>query len=68
MDGFKLNNDGLADLTTVRASPGGLIRDHEGRLVGSFRREMKGDSSIMAEFWAHKDGLQLAYTENIKKN
>ncbi|KAK9288743.1 hypothetical protein L1049_017207 [Liquidambar formosana] len=64
---IKLNIDGLAIDYPGKASAGGLIRDHLGRWVKGFVRKLCIISSVDAELWALRDGLNLALKCNINK-
>ena len=52
-DGASLGNPG-------KAGGGGVIRDCEGRWMRGFVRSIGDTTSIIAEFWALRDGLLLA--------
>ena len=60
IDWFKLNSDGATLGNPSKAGGGGLIRDHQGKWVEGYMRHIGFASSIIAEFWALKDGLLLA--------
>lgn len=53
---IKLDTDGSFDPALGTACTGGLIRDHSGRWLGGFHRNMTANS-MMAELWALRDGL-----------
>ena len=57
---FKLNTDGASLGNPGKAGGGGLIRDSEGRWVRGFSRSVGHATSVIAEFWALRDGLKLA--------
>ena len=42
------------------AGGGGLIRDHDGKWVKGYMRNIGLATSVAAEFWALRDGLMLA--------
>ncbi|KAK9991108.1 hypothetical protein SO802_026093 [Lithocarpus litseifolius] len=61
LDGwFKLNTDGASIGNPGKAGGGGLIRDSSGNWVKGFSRSIGIGTSILAEFWALRDGLSLA--------
>ena len=57
---FKLNLDGASIGNSGSAGAGGLIRDHSGNWVKGYMRNIGVAMSIIAEFWALRDGLLLA--------
>ncbi|KAL0009174.1 hypothetical protein SO802_010676 [Lithocarpus litseifolius] len=57
---FKLNSDGAFQGNLGRAGGGGLIRDHLGKWIKGFMRNIGQATSFAAEFWALRDGLMLA--------
>ena len=57
---FKLNSDGASQGNLGRAGRGGLIRDHDGKWVKSYMRNIGQATSVATEFWALRDGLMLA--------
>ena len=57
---FKLNTNGASCGNPRRAGGGGVIRDSAGKWVRGFARSIGSTTSIIAEFWALKDDLQLA--------
>ena len=57
---FKLNYDGASQGNPGRAGGGGLIRNHDGKWVKGFMRNIGQATSVAAEFWALRDGLMLA--------
>lgn len=63
----KLNTDGSFDPATGMASTGRILRDSNGRWLGSFHRYLLANSSLMAEFWALRDGLNFAKEEHVTK-
>ncbi|GKV17362.1 hypothetical protein SLEP1_g27876 [Rubroshorea leprosula] len=48
-------------------SPGGLLRDHLGRWMVGFSRSIGWTTSIAAELWAIRDGLEIAAGRGISK-
>ena len=57
---FKLNSDGASLGNPGKAGGGGLIRDSCGRWIKGYMRYIGISTSIIAEFWALRDGLKLA--------
>nr|POF06016.1 putative ribonuclease h protein [Quercus suber] len=57
---FKLNTNGASCGNSGRAGGGGLIRNSTGEWVKGFARSIGSTTSIIAKFWALRDGLQLA--------
>ena len=57
---FKLNTYGASCGNPGRARSGGVLRDNAGEWVRGFARSVGSTTSIVAEFWALRDGLQLA--------
>ncbi|KAK9990873.1 hypothetical protein SO802_025858 [Lithocarpus litseifolius] len=57
---FKLNSDGASLGNPGKAGRGGIIRDSCGRWIKGFMRYIDISTSIIAEFWALRDGLTLA--------
>ena len=57
---YKLNSDGASQGNPGCAGGGGLIRDHNGKWVKGFMRNIGKTTSVAAEFWALRDGLMLA--------
>ena len=56
----KLNTDGASFGNPGKAGGGGLIRDSEGRWLKGFSRAIGHTTSVVAELWAVRDGLNLA--------
>ena len=56
----KLNTDVASFGNLGKAGGGGVIRDCEGQWLRSFARSIGFTTSIIAEFWALRDGLLLA--------
>lgn len=66
---FKLNTDGASFRNPRKAGAGGLIRDLCRNWVKGFSRSIGLTSSVIAEFWALRNGLQLTIQleiQNIK--
>ena len=57
---FKLNSDGASLGNLGKAGGGGLIRDSYGKWIKGYMRYFGINTSIIAEFWALRDGLTLA--------
>ena len=57
---YKLSTDGASLGNPGRAGGGGLIRDSSGNWVKGFSRSIGRATSMVAEFWALRDGLILA--------
>ena len=57
---FKLNTDGASFGNRRKTGGGGLIRDSLGNWVKGFSRSIGYVLSIMAKFWALRDGQRLA--------
>ncbi|PKI35082.1 hypothetical protein CRG98_044522 [Punica granatum] len=57
----KLNTDGAAKGNPGKAGTGGLIRDEFGRWVGGYAHNIGITMSMVAELWAVKTGLELAW-------
>ena len=57
---YKLNTDGASCRNPGRAGGGGVIRDSAGNWIKGFARYIGYTTSIIAEFWALRDGLKLA--------
>ena len=49
---FKLNSDGTSQGNPGRAGGGSLIRDHDGKWVKGYMRNIGQATSVAAEFWA----------------
>ena len=56
---FKFNTDGASLGNPGKAGSGGLIKDNERRWVRGFSRSVGHATSVIAELWALKDGLEL---------
>lgn len=61
----KMNTDGAAKSNPGMAAAGGVLRDSRGRWLGSFARNIGWTTSLEAELWALRDGLQLALNMEI---
>ena len=57
---YKLNIDGASLGNLGRVRGGGLIRDSSRNWVESFSRSIARETSMIAKFWALRDGLILA--------
>ena len=57
---FKLNSNGASIGNLGSARGGELIHDHSGNWVKDYMRNIGVATSIMAEFWALRDGFRLA--------
>ena len=57
---YKLNIDGASCGNPGRAGGGGVIRDSARNWIKGFARYIGYTTCIIAEFWALRDGLQLA--------
>lgn len=62
------NTDGAFELSTGKASTGGLFRDQHGRWLGGFHRNILATSSLMAELQALCDGLIIAKEESVSNS
>ena len=58
---MKLNIDGAVFGNSIKAGGGGVLRDSNEDWVAGFMRKLGSMSSILAELWAIKDGLLLAW-------
>ena len=56
----KLNTDGVSCGNLGKANGGGVIRDYHGGWVKGFSRSIGHTTSVMAKWWALRDGLILA--------
>ena len=61
----KLNTDGSSLGNPGRAGGGGLIKDAHGGWVKGFTRNIGVATSVEAELWALRDGLDLCLSLNI---
>ncbi|KAF7837882.1 ribonuclease H [Senna tora] len=65
---LKVNVDGACkSSTTERASCGGVIRDHEGRFLLGFAKNLGYCDVISAELWGIKLGLEVAWEMGARK-
>ena len=55
-----MNSDGASQGNRGCAGGGDLIRDHDGKWVKGFMRNIGQATSVAVEFWALTDGLMLA--------
>ena len=58
---YKLNTDGASFGNPGKVGGGGVIRDHGGTWIRGFSCNISYTTSIIVEFWALRDGLNLAY-------
>ena len=63
---FKLNTDGALAGNPGKARGGGLIRDSNEHWVKGYARSIGFTTSVIAELWALRDGLNLALSEGIR--
>ena len=61
-----MNTDGASCGNPRKADGGGVIRDCAGEWVRGFARSIGSTTSIIAKFWALRDGLQLAIQLGIQ--
>ncbi|KAK9274140.1 hypothetical protein L1049_018954 [Liquidambar formosana] len=64
----KLNTDGSSLGNPGPAGAGELIRDHNGQWIVGFIQNVGRSTSMAAELWALRDGLQLAFDSGIRKS
>ena len=64
---FKINSDGASYGNPGKARSGGIIRDCNGLWIKVYARSIGYATSIIAEFWALRDGLKLALNEGIQR-
>ena len=57
---YKLNTDGASCGNPGRARDGGVIKDNSRNWIRDFARYIGYTTSTIVEFWALRDGLQLA--------
>lgn len=57
---YKLNTNGASLGNPGLAGGGGLIRNSQGNWIKGFSRSIGFTTSVMAELWVLRDGLQLA--------
>ncbi|CAN1146438.1 Putative ribonuclease H protein At1g65750, partial [Linum perenne] len=62
-----LNSDGSLYSSNNRAAAGGLIRDHEGRLLAAFAANLGSCSIMRAELRGIVDGMRLAWDKGVRK-
>ena len=60
-----MNSDGASLGNPGKAGGGGLIRDSQGNWVKGYMRNIGVATNIIAEFWALRDGLTLAFQLGI---
>ncbi|GKV08919.1 hypothetical protein SLEP1_g20489 [Rubroshorea leprosula] len=63
----KLNTDGSFLSRSGMAASGGLFRDHEGKWMLGYARNIGHTSCLAAELWAIRDGLQLAVDKGFNR-
>ena len=63
----KFNTDGASCKNLGKADGGGVIKDCHGDWVKGFSRSIGHTISVMAEWWALRDGLNLAIQLGISK-
>ena len=61
-----LNTDGSAMGNPRKAGYGGLLRNCEGNGLGGFARGVGPITTYVAELWAFRDGLNLAFSLGIE--
>ena len=61
----KLNSDGSSMGNPGRAGGGGIIRNAEGKWIKGYARSIGNTTSIAAELWALRDGIQLCLELNL---
>ena len=61
-----MNTDGASFDNLGNAWRGGIIRDSKGKWVRGFSRSIGYATSIVAEVWALRDGLKLAFSIEIQ--
>ena len=65
MQWVKLNSDGSSMGNPGRAGGGGIIRNEEGKWIKGYARSIGNMTSIAAELWALRDGIQLCLELNL---
>ena len=65
MNWYKLNSDGSSLGNPGRASGGGLIHDSNGAWVSGYARAIGHTTSVAAELWAIRDGINLCIDLNL---
>ncbi|KAF7803026.1 putative reverse transcriptase [Senna tora] len=64
----KINVDGACNKDqSLKAACGGVARDHNGRYVGAFTRNLGACSSLHAELWGVQSGLDMALQFGLEK-
>ena len=61
----KLNSDGSSMGNPGHAGGGGIIRNAEGKWIKGYERSIGNTTSIAAELWALRDGIQLCLELNL---
>lgn len=64
---MKLNIDGASKGNPGLASAGGLFRDCAGNWLRGFAFHIGIDTSVGAELWAQRSGLELAWSLGYTK-
>lgn len=64
---YKLNTDGTSLGNPRKASGGGLIRNHKGIWMKGFNRCIRNTTSVMAEYSALRDDMQLTSQMGISR-
>ncbi|KAK9983940.1 hypothetical protein SO802_033465 [Lithocarpus litseifolius] len=64
-DWFKLNSDGSSLGNPGRAGGGGIICNSRGEWVSGYARAIGHTSSVAAELWALRDGINLCIALNL---
>ncbi|KAK9995412.1 hypothetical protein SO802_020098 [Lithocarpus litseifolius] len=62
---LKLNSDGSSLGNPGRAGGGGIIRNSRGEWVSGYARAIGHTSSVAAELWALRDGINLCIALNL---
>ena len=63
---FKLNINGASCGNPRRAGGGGVLQDNAGEWVKGFAKNIGSTTSIIDEFWALRDGLQMAILLDVQ--
>ena len=61
----KLNSDGSSMGNLGRAGGGGIIRNAEGKWIKGYARAIGNMTSVAAELWGLRDGIQLCLELNL---
>lgn len=57
---MELNTDRSVCRNSSQAGAGGVVRDANGNWIEGFGRKLRQVESLMAEFWALREGLNMA--------